>query len=1019
VVTVVFCDLTGSTALGERLDPEALRHVLHRYYDAMAAVVERHGGTVEKFIGDAVMAVFGVPATHEDDPLRAVRAAAEMQREMATISDELERRHGAGLAARIGVNTGEVIAGDPSAGQRLVTGDAVNVAARLEQAAGSGDVLLGAATARLVRDAVVVEAIDPLSLKGKTDPVPAFRLVEVLSHALGGHERGLDSPLVGRDKELRLLRQALDRATTERTSQLFTLLGPAGVGKSRLVHEFLSTSTPDATVLRGRCLSYGEGITYYAIGEIVHQAAGVRDDDGPDEAFAKLTGILTDAADGDRVASLIAGILGWREPTTPEDAAWAIRKLLEHLASRRTVVVEVDDVHWAEPLLLDLIDHLADWTRDAPVLVVCVARPELLDIRPNWGGGKFNATSMLLEPLAGEDAERLIENLLGDETLPNAARDRILSAAEGNPLFVEEMVGMLVDDGLLRFVDGRWHAADDLADLTVPPTIQLLLAARLDRLDAEERAVIERGAVEGKIFHLGAVTSLSPEAVRSRVRPRLLALARKELIRPDRAEFAGEDAFRFRHLLIRDAAYHAMPKEHRAELHEAFADWLGSVATRGVESYDEILAHHLEQAFRYREELGIVDDRARRLGNRASRAMRLAAEQVAERGALSTAIELAERAIAIADGPDRDAGMVSLAEYRYDLGDLTGARDVADAVLAGGTAVEPPLRVRAAITSNLSRISTDPGVQIASQAQAEELVREAERTGDEEAIALSLLTRALTHFWSGDCTSARRIGERLLASAPTMRFSLRRSLAHIFASDIYFGPAPTSEGDAIIDVVREIMGDSVIGRVVALNARAALLALRDQTEEFDDAISEIDRTWEELGNPPYRLFNAQVRAESLRWQDRLEEAAAVLRDTKAVFDDAGESAFNATITALLAVVSFELGLLEDARRLVDEARTLTADDDFAAHVEAAWTRGLLAATGGRHDEARAIFDEAFERLGGTDYLCMRAETHRYRGDALALAGDAEGARAAYDEAFAIWARKGNAASARHLRERLA
>jgi tetratricopeptide (TPR) repeat protein len=363
--------------------------------------------------------------------------------------------------------------------------------------------------------------------------------------------------------------------------------------------------------------------------------------------------------------------------------------------------------------------------------------------------------------------------------------------------------------------------------------------------------------------------------------------------------------------------------------------------------------------------------------------------------------------------------MVSLAEYRYDVGDLSGALDVAEAVLADGTAVEPPLRVRASITSNLSRISTDPSVQIASLTRAEELVREAERTGDEEAITLSLLTRALTHFWSGDCASARRIGERLLASAPTMRFSLRRSLAHVFASDVYFGPAPASEGDAIVDIVREIMGDSVIGRVVELNARAAVFALRDQTEEFDEAIAEIDRTWEELGNPPHRLFeDAQVRVEALRWQDRLEQAATVLRDAKAVLDDAGESAFNATITALLAVVSFELGQLEDARRLVDEARSLTADDDFAAHVQTAWTRGLLAATDGRHDQARASFDEAFARLEGTDYACMRGETHRYLGDALALAGDAEGARAAYDEALAIWARKGNAASARHLRERL-
>ncbi len=434
---------------------------------------------------------------------------------------------------------------------------------------------------------------------------------------VAGHVRHLDSPMVGRGKELEMLERALERAVTERTSHQFTLLGSAGVGKSRLVGEFLDGRVGTATVLRGRCLSYGEGITFFPLAEVIHHAADILEGELPAAARSKLEALLAGSADGERIASLVGGLFGWCPPGATEDAFWAVRKILEHLARERPVVVVFDDIHWAEPTMLDLIEHLADWTRDAAVLLVCLARPELLEIRSGWGGGKMNATSILLEPLPGDEASLLVDNLLGRADIPPTARARILDAAEGNPLFVEEMLAMLIDDGLLRFEEGGWRSVEDLANVTVPPTIHLLLAARLDRLDAEERAVIERGAVEGKVFHTGAVTTLSPDSARPNVRSRLLALARKELIRPDRAEFAGEDAFRFRHLLIRDAAYQAMPKEQRAELHERFAEWLVRAAAERIAEYEEILGYHLEQAYRYRTELGTADERTRALARRA------------------------------------------------------------------------------------------------------------------------------------------------------------------------------------------------------------------------------------------------------------------------------------------------------------------------------------------------------------------------------------------------------------------
>ena len=541
VVTILFCDLVGSTALGESTDPEALRARMRRYFEDLRVILERHGGTVEKFVGDAVMAVFGIPVSHEDDALRAVRSAAEMQ---AAISEH-------GLEARIGVNTGEVVVGGQ--GETLVTGDAVNVAARLEQAAGAGVVLIGAETHSLVRDAVRVEAVQPLALKGKAQPVEAFSVLDVLpeSEGLARHPEAL---LVGRKRERNRLWRDFEDVLDERSCRLVTLLGPAGIGKSRLVADFLERIGDAADVLRGRCLSYGEGITYWPLVEILI-SIGVEPET----------------------------IIG----TSPAETQLAFRRLLEARASDRPQVVVVDDLQWAEPVFIDLVEHVADLSRDAPIFLLCVARTELLDIRPEWGGGKLNATSILLEPLGDDECEALIENLLGGTHLEGGLRERITAASAGNPLYVEEMLAMV-----------REHGGD--GEIIVPPTIHALLQARIDSLDGDVRVVMERGSVEGEVFHRGAVAELSPALVRADVQSHLTTLVRKELIRSTSPTFPEDEGYRFRHLLIRDAAYESLPKATRAELHEQFADWL---SRHELVEGDEIVGYHLEQAHRYRAEL--------------------------------------------------------------------------------------------------------------------------------------------------------------------------------------------------------------------------------------------------------------------------------------------------------------------------------------------------------------------------------------------------------------------------------
>ncbi|HEU5277719.1 MAG TPA: adenylate/guanylate cyclase domain-containing protein, partial [Gaiellaceae bacterium] len=669
-VTVLFCDLAGSTALGETLDPERLRTLLARYFERMQAIVEHHGGSVEKFIGDAVMAVFGVPTVHEDDALRACRAALEMR-------DALP---GLGLEGRIGVMTGEVVTGTE---ERLATGDAVNVAARLEQAAAPGEVLIGEPTLRLIRQLVEVEAVEPLALKGKSVPVAAFQLVRVQA----APERSHAGQFVGRDRELDLLRQAWERTRDESRCELVTVIGEAGVGKSRLAAELLGSI--DATVCRGRCLPYGEGITYWPVVEVIKQLGVLPPDD--------------------TVTAAIRSLLRESDtPTSAEEIAWAFRKTLEHAAREGPLVAFFDDVQWGEDTFRDLVEHVALLSTGGPILLLCLARPELGERHPTW------PVTLRLEPLGTDDVDRLIPT-----GIDVGLRARIARAAGGNPLFVQEMILM---------------AAETDGEVVVPPTLHALLAARLDQLEADERNILERGAIEGEIFHRGAVQALAPEE--PQITPRLASLVRKQLIQPDRPQLAGEDGFRFRHILIRDAAYDGLPKATRADLHARLAGWLEEHGSTLVE-VAELVGYHLEQAVIYRAELGLPEDPA--LAAAARQHLATGGYRAARRQDYDAAVRLFERAANMSPSDVDLALETELGDVLLWTGRAAEACRRADelaerAGAAGDRIVESCARIRAGVI----RLNIEPEAGSEKLARlVEEVLPAFEDAGDDMALFIA------------------------------------------------------------------------------------------------------------------------------------------------------------------------------------------------------------------------------------------------------------------------------------------
>jgi class 3 adenylate cyclase len=1009
-VTVLFADVVSSTALGERLDPEALRRVMGRYFEEARTAVERHGGTVEKFIGDAVMAVFGIPVLHEDDALRAVRAADDLRASLRTLNEQLERDSGVTLELRIGLNTGEVVAGR---GETLVTGDAVNVAKRLEEAAGSGEILAGETTHRLVRDAVTADPVEPLALKGKGEPVQAFR-VESVHEGQPERARRLESPMIGREREQRLLEQAHERAVGERACHLFTVLGAAGVGKSRLVGEFLEGLGDSATVARGRCLPYGEGITFWPLLEIVRQLHG-------EDVIAGIAARLAGDENAALVAERVAAGVGLAEgESSSEDTFWAARKLFEAHAHERPLVLVFDDIQWGQPTLLDLVEHVADWVRDAPILVVCMGRPELLDKRPGWAGGKFNATSVLLEPLSADDSGRLIENLLGRAELAPAVRTRVAEAAEGNPLFVEEMLGMLIDDGLLQRSNGSWVATGDLESVSVPPTIQALLAARLDGLAPEERSVAERASVEGKVFHRGAVAELSSLEAREDLSVHLQALVRKELVRPDRPAFPGEDAFRFRHLLIRDAAYEAMPKELRAELHERFASWLEGAVGDRVTEYEEVLGYHFEQACRYRLELGPRDERATALGIKGADRLGSAGERALGRGDLPAARSLLQRAIDLlqAEAPSRPKLLCDLGATLTDLGEFDrAAAALTDAKAAADSADQPRLAALAALRSTWVRSLRAAWTMEQTQIEIARLRDDLEELGDEAGVAEASLLLGIVGFWQGRHEEGMEALDRaigLARAAKQTRIAIR-SASWLLLGAVW-GELPVSAALDLCDRVLEESGENPYLEAFVGFVRGSLLAMAGR---WDESRAEAEAAWARLDDLGQHLTSAASRmavGQGYLVAARSDEVERDLRLAYEILEPIGEKGYLSTVAAMLALALCQQRRYDAAEAYARTAEELGAPDDLTTQTLRRAALAEVLASRGDFDQAQALTFEARALLDGTDHASDRVLVLISDAIVLKAAGEAEKARAALAEARELSERKELVAALPHLEQ---
>jgi class 3 adenylate cyclase/tetratricopeptide (TPR) repeat protein len=1005
-VTLLFTDVTGSTAMGEHLDPEAYRALMGRYFEVARSTVERHGGTVEKFVGDAVLAVFGLLKIHEDDALRAVRAACELNDAVTALSDQVAAEIGVRLTIRTGVNTGAVVTGTARAGGSFATGDAVNTAARLEQAAGEGEILLGATTYALVRDAVEVEETEPVRAKGKSEAVPAYRLLHVLDEARGRRRRD-DQPLVGRLQESRALDDALTQTTSSRRSHVVTILGPPGIGKSRLVKEFLAGIGDRADVAEGRCLSYGRGITYWPLVQALRSAIGLTGTESDHATKRALEHSLGQCNDRDAIVEPLMPLLGVvGTPAAQELTFWAVRRLVEELATRRPLVLCLDDLHWAEPTLLELLERVREELSDLPLLLLCQARPELVEQRPEWGSGPFDSMTLRLDPLDPAETGAVVAELLRGDP-PEGLAERVAAWAGGNPLFVEEIVAHLVErDILKRDVEGGWRVVGELSRTELPPTVSALLASRLSLLSASERDLLGRVSVIGLEFSPAEVALLADDTSLTEQNALLSSLARRDLVR--RVRSPQGESWAFKHVLVRDAAYDALAKTLRAELHERFAD--GLLAGDDAESGTDVVgfvAHHLEQAARYCRELTTRGPRTDALVERAGDALRSAADVAADRGDYVSAVATLNRALDLEpltsavrrerlarrcdyhrEGFQLEELQQGLGAYEAALDDNAGEIDRAFlrmmqgyASMEAGRDIDPGLvSAWADELVTLGRAAADPmsvvrGLRVATLCSTVMGLWEQAAAGCAEIITLG--TRA-------DAREARamRAAAMFVGDTPLSEFTqvwrdqiapefppARRELNLLFAQAVDAAACGSADAHILLDALVAREADLARGGAISDEPSAWFVDVYAMNRDLDGAIVHSER------------------------------AAQYLRSS-------GALGAASTTMLLLVLLRLERGdPSEVLLPLLEEAEGYTSPYDLASVAFGSACRAILALRDGDQDRAVELTDLTLRTADGGQEVWKQADLRRWLSVVPRTRGDRDEERRLLREAAERYARK--------------
>jgi len=998
IVTIVFADLIGSTALHERLDAESARLFMERYYAAMRGAVEAHGGRVTQLLGDGVKAVFGAPRVTEDDALRAVRAGVAMQRAFRELADA-QRASVGRTGLRVAVNTGEVVA----EGASEIIGDPVNVAARLQEEARDGDVVIGEATRRLVEGQLTLEPLGSFALKGRSEAVAAHRVVS-LERPAGAAA----SAFVGREPELARLIAVYTRACGEAAARLALVLGSPGLGKSRLLDELALRLGGDATLLSAHCDAAG-GATFAPLADALRRRLRIEEGaSGESLRAAILAALPGEESERARIASGIAALIEGAA-TSPEEIFFVVRRLFAAFATARPVVLVIDDLQWAEPLLLDLLEHLVQWGGGVRLLVLAAARPELRDLRSSLATpGGLAADVVTLSGLDAGAAARLAANVIGADALPAAIAGRVLATSEGNPLFVGELVRMLVHDGALVREGDRWTTGVAPADVEMPPTIHALLAARIERLSPEDRSVLERAAVIGRHFSRAALVALLPFAP-GEIDARLEALRRSELIESDTGWFLGEPALRFHHVLIRDAAYRRLLKHTRADLHVCFADWL---AARGASAgeHDETLGWHLEQAHEHLRELGPLDAPARALGERAARHLAAAGRRALARDDLALAAGLLGRALARleTDDPARAELALDACEALLSAGDVGPAARAVDE-LARFASGSDRLRAWHACLAGQLAVLRDPQALRATADAVAAAAASLASLGDAAGEAKGHSVHALALARLGKIGGSEAALDKALAAARRAR-DRRRANAVLAGAPLasLWGPSPVTRASGrCLDVVRvlRITQGAPAVEAVSLRCQAVLEALRGRVDAARRMVAASRQLVEELGITQ-RLLEADVFAGMIELLDGgALEAERLLRGAWEGLRAQGLGIDAAHAAALLGRALLAQGRGDEAEAVSRESEAL-AGDDFKAAISWRGVRAEALARRGEHAEALALAHAAVELAAATDDLLDHADARMALAAVLRAAGREVEADGEERRAVELWEAKG-------------